>query len=77
MDNRKGTEMSGEDKREALLKVLTGDEVGVAVLTALIQLGLIKTKDGIKDRIGLEAWYPQPTTQYELTKKGLERLNGL
>lgn len=49
--------------KEVLLMVMVGDEVGESVKTALRQFKLIKRK--------------QDEEKYELTQKGLDRLNGI
>ena len=71
MDNSQGAEL----KREALMKVLIGDEIGTTMLTTLLQFGLIR-KRSIKAK-GMDAWILGPTSNYELTQKGLDRLNGI
>ena len=48
---------------EALLKIMVGDEVGATMTITLHQFGLIKRIAGIN--------------KYELTQKGLDRLNGV
>lgn len=70
MDNTQGAEL----KREALMKVLTGDEIGVAMTTALLQTGLIRNR---AKKVGMSYWLTGSVTEYELTEKGLERLNGI
>jgi hypothetical protein len=72
MDNSESSEL----KREVLLKVLTGDDVRGAVLHALCNLGLIRKRADAPKRKGMDSWYANPTTDYELTAKGLRRLQG-
>jgi predicted transcriptional regulator len=61
MDNSEGAIL----KRETLLKVMVGDEVGETMLTTLLQFGLIRLKKNVTEE------------GYELTPKGLDRLNGI
>ena len=51
--------------KENLLKIIIGDEVGSAMLTALLQFGLIQHKPSVTEH------------GYELTPKGMDRLNGI
>lgn len=73
MDNSQGSGIA----REVLMKVLIGDEVGYAMKTTLLQFGMIRKRKDIKKRVGIDAWVEEPISDYELTEKGLERLNGL
>lgn len=72
MDNSESSEL----KREFLLKVLTGEDMSQTVLHALCNLGLVRKRADAKKRVGVEAWLEDPTTDYELTAKGLRRLQG-
>lgn len=73
MDNNQGA----EDVREFLLKVLTGDnELGYSVKHALRNLGLIRKRADAPNRVGMDAWYQDHISDYELTAKGLARLQG-
>jgi uncharacterized protein YjhX (UPF0386 family) len=72
MDNPK----SAEIVKEALFKVLTGEDMSQNILHALRQHGLIKKRADAKKRVGVEAWLEDPTTDFELTAKGLSRLQG-
>ena len=72
MDNSQSSELT----KEVLLKVLTGDEVGYAVMHALRQQGLIRLRDNAPKRVGIDAWRDDPVTDFELTAKGLARLQG-
>jgi len=71
MDNAQSAEV-----RETLLKVLTGDDVGRTVLHTLQQLGLIRRRESAPKRVNLDWWYTDPSTNYELTPKGLRRIQG-
>ena len=71
MDNSTGAEV-----REVLLKVLTGDDVSGTVLHALHGLGLIHKRANVKKKINKDVWYSNPSSNYELTAKGLSRLQG-
>lgn len=73
MDNSQGSGIA----REVLMKVLIGDEVGSAMKTALLQFGMIRKRKDVKKRVGIDAWVEEPISDYELTEKGLERLNGI
>ena len=73
MDNSQGSGIA----REVLMKVLIGDEVGYAMKTTLLQFGMIRKRKDIKKRVGIDAWVEEPISDYELTEKGLERLNGI
>ena len=73
MDNPK----SAEDVKEVLLKVLTGDdEIGYSVKHTLRNLGLICKRADAPNRVGMDAWYQDHISDYELTAKGLARLQG-
>lgn len=73
MDNSQSSELT----REMLLKVLTGDnEIGYAVMHALRQQGLIRLRDNAPKRVGIDALRDDPVTDFELTAKGLARLQG-
>jgi hypothetical protein len=72
MDNSESAEL----KREFLLKVLTGEDMSDTVLHALVNLGLIRKRADAKKRVGVEAWLEDPVTDFELTAKGLRRLQG-
>ena len=72
MDNSESSEL----KREVLLKVLTGDEVSRTVLHTLCNLGLIRRRGSVKKKVDTKAWYGLPVTDFELTAKGLRRLQG-
>jgi RIO-like serine/threonine protein kinase len=61
MDNSKSSDLM----KENLLKIIIGDEVGSAMLTTLLQFGLIQHKPSVTEH------------GYELTPKGLDRLNGI
>lgn len=73
MDNSQGSGIA----REVLMKVLIGDEVGYAMKTTLLQFGMIRKRKDVKKRVGVDAWMEEPMSDYELTEKGLERLNGI
>ena len=62
--------------RETLFKVLTGEDMSDTVLHALVNLGLIKKRADAKKRVGVEAWLEDPVTDFELTAKGLRRIQG-
>jgi hypothetical protein len=72
MDNSQ----SAESVREVLLKVLIGEDMSDTVLHALVNLGLIRKRADAKKRVGIEAWLEDPVTDFELTAKGLSRLQG-
>ena len=72
MDNSESSEL----KREMLLKVLIGEEIGDSVKLTLQQLGLIKSRADAPKRKGIQSWLTAPVTDYELTAKGLRRLQG-
>ena len=61
MDNPKSSDLV----RETLLKVMIGDKVGAAMTTSLQHFGLIRHKKNVTEE------------GYELTSKGLDRLNGI
>lgn len=63
--------------RETLLKVLIGDEgLTDGVLISLQHLGLIKKRADAPKRVGIDAWLDDPVTDFELTAKGLRRIQG-
>ena len=70
MDNSESAEL----KREVLLKVLIGEEISQSVMHALYDLGLIRRRADAPKRIG--SWFDYPITDFELTAKGLARLQG-
>lgn len=73
MDNSQSSGIA----REVLMMVLIGDEVGYTMKTTLLQFGMIRKRKDVKKRVGIDAWVEEPISDYELTEKGLERLNGL
>ena len=73
MDNLQSTELT----KELLLKVLTGDrDISATMLHTLAHLGLIKKRAEGKNKVGIDAWLASPVTHFELTAKGLRRLQG-
>ena len=73
MDNSESSEL----KREVLLKVLIGDEsISRGLLSTLQQLGLIRKRADSPKRNGRDAWLKDLVTDFELTPKGLARLQG-
>jgi hypothetical protein len=73
MDNPKNAEIV----RETLMKVLIGDSnIQGATIHALCNLGLIKKRAEGKKKVGIDAWLASPVTHFELTAKGLSRLQG-
>lgn len=73
MDNSQGAEL----KREVLLKVLINDEsISRGLLSSLQQLGLIRRRADAPKRVGIDAWRGDSVTDFELTAKGLARLQG-
>jgi hypothetical protein len=72
MDNAQSAEL-----REVLLKVLTGDDdIGYSVKHSLRNLGLIRRRADAPNRVGMDAWFQDHITDYELTPKGLRRIQG-